>query len=132
MKTSSKILFTVLSLIVLITASCASKTRGSMHFDAKYEEVFYASVKAISETNYSVVSADVTTGFILAKLGGIAGSDAVVTMSVTVKESDNGTEVEVAIIPIPGAIQFGGRGTEEQFSDFKESLRKRFTGMKVN
>ncbi len=120
----------VTTLLIIFIASCASQTRGVLHFDAKYKEVFYASVKAISETNYAVVSADVATGFIVAKLGGIAGSDAVVTMSVTVKKRALGTDVEVAIIPIPGAIQFSGRGTEEQFDDFKILLRRKFSSIK--
>lgn len=119
------------TLLVMFIASCASQERGVLQLDANYEEVFFASVQAIHEINYAVVNANIDTGFIAAELGSFTSSKTIVNMSVIVKRNPAGTEVEVAIVPRPGAFEIG-RGTKDDFRDFTAALKRKFPNLKVN
>lgn len=122
----------VFTVIVLSTfvVSCQTTTRGILRSITNYEQVFRACVSAANEADFAVTSSDMNSGLIAAQKALLSGN--VTRLTITVKQTQAGVEVEVAVIPQTGSIGFLPSVTPKgMFDRFVDALKRKVPDVKI-
>ena len=108
-----------LALVVapIALAACAGPhSTGSYQSTASYDQLYSASLDAVSSIGYTVTSSNKSDGLIVGSQGVVMGSGSAVGLNAHVSNGQNGLKMlQVNIVAPPGTFAFG---------NFDENLQK--------
>jgi hypothetical protein len=133
MMTATKFLRYVLLLLWLVSGvvACALKSRGVVHTQRGYDEVFQAALAAVQEAEFTVMSQANAQGVIVAEKLLPAAAGDTMQMTVRINQEATGLTVVATVVQPPGASATGEKPCKCHVKRFVAALESRMPDIQV-